>query len=103
MKLAECSGMSPAAQPVFLLCEHHYRPAFRRLVGETRQLRGIRQFFVGHAGNGQKLHRLPIAQSDGSGLIEQQRVHVAGRFHRFAAHGQHVVLHHAIHTCDSDG
>ena len=44
-----------------------------------------------------------VAQRDGAGLIQQQRVDVARRFHRFAAHGQHVVLHHAIHAGDADG
>ena len=92
----------PAAEPILLLGKNHYRPAFRRFVGQTGQLRGIRQFSIADTGDGEKIHRLPIAQRDGAGFVEQQRIHVAGGFHSFAAHGQHVVLHDAIHARDSD-
>ena len=54
-------------------------------------------------GDGQELHRLPVAQRDGAGLVEQQGVDVARRLHGLAAHGQHVVLHHAVHAGDADG
>ena len=55
------------------------------------------------AAHGNELHRLAIAQRDGAGLVEQQRVDVARGFHGLAAHGQHVVLHHAVHAGDADG
>ena len=51
---------------------------------------------------GEELHGLAISQRNGSGFIEQQRVYVAGRLHGLSAHGQHVVLHHAIHAGDPD-
>ena len=51
----------------------------------------------------QELDRLAVAERDGAGLVEQQRVHVARRFDRLAAHGEHVVLHHAVHAGDADG
>ena len=66
-------------------------------------MRGIGQFLVLDSVDRQKLHRLPIAQSNRAGLVEQQRVHIAGGFHRLAAHGQHVVLHDAVHAGDADG
>ena len=66
-------------------------------------MRRIRQFLVAHPGDSQELHRLPVAQRDGAGFVEQQRVHVARGFHRLAAHREHVVLHHAVHAGDSDG
>jgi hypothetical protein len=40
---------------------------------------------------GDELRRPAVAEGDGAGLVEQQRVHVARRFDRAAAHGQHVV------------
>ena len=37
------------------------------------------------------------------GLVEQQRVHVAGRLDGPARHGQHVALHQPVHAGDADG
>jgi hypothetical protein len=87
---------------VLLFGQHHDGAAFRGFVGQARKLRGVGQF-ASDAVDGDEFHRLAIAQRDGAGLIEQQRVDVAGRFHGFAAHGQHVVLHHAVHAGDADG
>ena len=47
--------------------------------------------------------RQPIAERDGSGLVEQQRVDVAGRFDRAAGHCEHVEAHQPIHAGDADG
>ena len=55
------------------------------------------------AADGNELDRLAIAEGDGAGLVEQQRVDVARGFHGLAAHGEHVVLHDAIHAGDADG
>ena len=46
---------------------------------------------------------LPVAQRDGAGLVEQQRVDVAGGLDRAARHGQHVALHQPVHAGDADG
>ena len=46
---------------------------------------------------------LPVAERDGAGLVEQQRVDVAGRLHGAAGHGEHVVPHQAVHAGDADG
>ena len=96
-------GHFAAANVVRLLGQHHDGAAFGSLVGQAGKLRGVGQFGLGDAVHGNEFHRLAIAQRDGAGLIEQQRVDVAGGFHGLAAHGQHVVLHHAIHAGDADG
>ena len=44
--------------------------------------------------------RLP--ERDGAGLVQQQRVDIAGGLDRFAAHREHVVLHDAVHAGDAD-
>ena len=46
--------------------------------------------------------RLPVAEGDRAGLVEQQRVDVAGRFDRAPGHRQHVVLDQAVHAGDAD-
>ena len=96
-------GDLTATQAVLLLGQNHDRPALRRLVGQARELSGIGQFAVADAFDGDELDRLPVAQRDRSGLIQQQRVDVARRLHGFSAHREHVVLHHAIHSGDADG
>ena len=103
MKSASCSATVAAAQAVLLFRQHHDGAAFRRLVGQAGKLRGVGQFVVGDAVDGEELDGLAIAERDGAGLVEQQRVDVAGGLDRLAAHGQHVVLHHAIHAGDADG
>ena len=54
-------------------------------------------------GAGMNSRRLAIAERDGAGLVEQQRVDVAGGFDGASRHGQHVVLDQAIHAGDADG
>ena len=57
---------------------------------------------AGDAVDGQELGGLPVAQGDGAGLVQQQRVDVAGRLDRPAAHRQHVALHQPVHAGDAD-
>ena len=54
-------------------------------------------------GERQELRRLAVAQRDRAGLVEQQRVDVAGRFDGAAGHGQHVEAHQPVHAGDADG
>ena len=54
------------------------------------------------AGDREELGRLPVAVGDRAGLVEQQRVAVAGRLDRAARHGQHVALHEPVHAGDAD-
>ena len=92
-----------AAAQAELLGEHDDGAALRRLVGERRQLRRVGDLLHGEARHGDELGRLPVAQRDGAGLVEQQRVHVAGRLDGAAGHGEHVVPHQAVHAGDADG
>ena len=52
--------------------------------------------------SGLELGRLAVAERDGAGLVEQQRVDVAGRLDRAAGHGQHVEAHQPVHAGDAD-
>ena len=54
-------------------------------------------------GAGKKVGRLSIAERDRAGLVEQQHVDVAGRFHGAAGGRNHVRLHHAAHAGHTDG
>ena len=49
-----------------------------------------------------ELRRLAVAERDRAGLVEQQRVDVAGGLHGAPGHGQHVVPHEAVHAGDAD-
>ena len=50
----------------------------------------------------QELRRLAVAERDGAGLVEQQRVDVARRLDGAARHGQHVEAHQPVHAGDAD-
>ena len=91
-----------AAESVFLFDEHDDRSTFGSFVGERGELRGIGEFGFGDARAGMKHRGLAIAERDGSGLVEQQNIHVAGGFNRAAGHGDNVALNHAIHAGDAD-
>ena len=92
-----------AADAVFLLRQHDDGAPFRRLVGQRGKLRRIGQIALADAGKRQEFRRLPVAQRDGAGLVEQQRVDIARRFHRAARHGEHVEAHQPVHAGDADG
>ena len=92
-----------SANAVLLLGEHDDRSSLGRFVGQRRQLRGVGQLALGDAGQRHELGRLAVAQRDRAGLVEKQRVDVAGRFDRAPGHRQHVVLHQAVHAGDADG
>ena len=51
---------------------------------------------------GRELGRLPVAERDGAGLVEQQRIDVAGGLDRAAGHRQHVEAHQPVHAGDAD-
>ena len=89
-------------QAVGLLGVHDDRAALGGLVGEAGQLRGVGQLLRRHAGHRNELRRLPIAQRDGAGLVQQQRVDVACGLDRATRHGQHVALHQPVHAGDAD-
>ena len=90
------------AQAELLLREHDDRAAFRRLVRERSELRDLRQLALVDARRGDELRRLPVAERDRAGLVEQQHVDVARRLDRAARHGEHVPLHEPVHPGDAD-
>ena len=93
----------PAADAVLLLGQDHDAASFGRFVGQAGKLRGLGQFLGIDAGGGDEFRRLAVAHGDRAGLVQQQHVHVAGGLHRAAAHGQHVLLDHAVDAGDADG
>ena len=96
-------GDFASAQAVFFFRQHNDAAAFGRFIGKARKLRGIGQFGFVNAVGRDEFDRLAIAERDGAGLVEQQRVDIARRFDGLAAHGEHVVLHDAVHAGDADG
>ena len=91
------------AQAELLLGEDDDRAALRGLVGEGGELRRLGELALGDAGDGQELGRLAVAEGDGAGLVEQERVDVARRLDGAAGHGEHVEAHQPVHAGDADG
>ena len=86
-----------------LLDEHDDAAPLRRLVGKGGELSSVGEPLGRDARRGNECRRLPIAQSDGAGLVEQEHVDVAGRLDCAARHRNDVLLDHAIHARDADG
>ncbi len=84
------------------LGEHDDRAAFRRLVGQRAHLRGLGEVLLGHAGHGDELRRLAVAERDRARLVEQQHVDVAGSLDRAPGQRQHVAADQAVHAGDAD-
>ncbi len=78
------------------------RPPFGRVIRRRGERGDPDQSLDIHAGGGKELRRLTIPQSDCSGFVEQERVHVAGRLDRTAGHCQDVLLHEPIDAGDAD-
>ncbi len=78
------------------------RPPLGRLVGQAGQQRRLGERLEAHARHRQELGRHPVAVGDGAGLVEQQRVDVAGGLDRAAAGGDDVLLEQAVHPRDPD-
>ncbi len=91
------------AQAEFFLGQHDDAAAFRRFIGQRGQLRRVGQLSLGHAAGMQEVVGLAVAQRDRAGLVQQQHIHIARRFHRTAGGGDHVLLQHAPHACHADG
>ena len=85
-----------------LLGERQDRASLGRLVGQARQQRGLGELALVDPGSGAQLGGLAGAVGDRAGLVEQQRVHVAGCLDRATAHGEHVAPHEAVHPGDAD-
>jgi len=102
MKRALSGAHVAAADAVFLLGQHHDRAALRRLVRQRGQLCRVGEIALAHARQRQELRRLAVAEGDGAGLVEQQRVDIAGRLDGAARHGEHVEAHEPVHAGDAD-
>ncbi len=77
--------------------------AFGRLVGgrgQGRQVADVRGRVVAQR---HELRGTAIADRDGAGLVEQQRIHVAGHFDGLAALGDDVGPQRPVHAGDADG
>ncbi len=85
-----------------LLGEDDDRAALGRLVGETRELRGVGELALEHARQRQELGGLPVAERDRAGLVEQERRAVTGGFDRTAREREHVPAHEPVHAGDPD-
>jgi len=92
-----------ALQTVFFLRQHHDGAALRRFVGHRCDQGDLGQFLFGMAVHRDKGHRLPIAQGDGAGLVEQHDVDVAGGLDGPAGQGDDVFLKEPVHPGDADG
>ena len=90
------------ADVVLLLRQHDDRATFRRLVRQRRKLRRVGQLLRGDPGKRDELGRLAIAERDGAGLVQQQRIDVSRGLHCAAGHRQHVEAHQAVHAGDAD-
>ena len=93
----------PLAQPVLVLGEHDDRAALRasrRPATTAGRRRPARR--SGTPVDRHEVGRLPVAERDRAGLVQQQRVDVAGRLDRASAHRQHVALHEPVHAGDAD-
>ena len=73
-------GEFTGADAVLFLREDDDRPSLRGLVRKRRELRGVGERRLADACSCSKLSRVPVAQRDRAGLVEQQRIHVAGSF-----------------------
>ena len=51
-----------------------------------------------HPAHGDKCHRLPVAQRNGAGLVEQEDIDIARCFDGAPRDGDHIALNHAIHA-----
>jgi len=89
-------------QAVCRLGQNHHGPPLRSLVREAGKLRGVRELVAVDASYRDELGGLPVAERDGAGLVQQERVDVAGRLDGPAGHGQHVVLDEPVHAGDTD-
>ena len=89
--------------PYFSLASTTIERPSGRFVGERGELRGVGEFLLGDAAHRHELGRLAVAERDGAGLVEQQRIDVAGRLDGAARHREHVEAHQAVHAGDADG
>ena len=72
----------PAAEIELLFRQDHDAAALRRLVRQRGELGGDRERLCADTRRRAQIARLPVAERDGAGLVQQQRIDVARRFYR---------------------
>ena len=90
------------AKVVPLLSEHDNGSAFRSFVSQRRKLRGTGEVSLFDSGRGEKFGRGAVSESDRSGFVQSQHIHVARRFDSTSRHRDDVSLNHAIHAGNAD-
>ena len=96
-------GDVDAAQAILLLRQHDDRAALGRLVRQAGELGHAGHLILVDAAHGEELRGVAVAERDGAGLVEQQRIDIARRLDGAAGRGQHVEAHQAVHAGDADG
>src|SRR6201993_4389551 len=81
------------AQPIFLLREHNDRATLGSFVRKRRKLGRICELLFSYARSGNKTRCLTVAERDGAGLIQQQRVYVSRSLYCPPRHREHIVLY----------
>ena len=103
-EVARRAGRVRSRSPYPRLGQDDDAAALGGLVGQRGELGGVGDLVRPSAPpTASELRRLPVAEGDGAGLVQQQGAHVAGGLHGAAAHGQHVALHEPVHAGDADG
>src|SRR5262249_49125485 len=92
-----------SAQLELLFGQHNDGAAFRRFIGQRRELSGISQTFWFDIGGRNERRRHTVAQRDGASLVEQQDVNVPGRFNRATTRRHDVPANEPINAADADG
>ena len=80
-----------------------HRFAFGRLVGHRSEHAAADEFLPVAASGRMECRGLAVADRDGSGLVQQQRVDVAGGLDGFARLGDDVGAQRTVHAGDADG
>ena len=101
-----CRRSARAAPPlgaVELMEQFDDALALGRFVGGGGQGRQAADFAGREAAEGHELRGPAVADGDRAGLVQEQRIDVAGHFHRLAALGDDVGPQGAVHAGDADG
>ncbi|MPM72894.1 hypothetical protein SDC9_119870 [bioreactor metagenome] len=62
----------------------------------------MNQVLFTRAAHGNKFCRHAVAVGDGTGFVEDHRVHVSADFHGLTGHGDNIKACHTVHTGDTD-
>ena len=77
--------------------------SLRRVVMEAGQRGAADQLAAGSTSHWKEIGSQPVPIGNGTGFVQNHRVHIAAGFHRLAGHGNHVKPGHTVHTRDTNG